>query len=426
VRLRDFLPFPKREQRSTVPPQWHRWSWGDKGVPATGIEITPETALTLSSYFCAINVISSDLACLPLKVYQALPDGRRLERRDHPFYRMGWSGSLTTGVGPVTPESGESTHMRVRQAAQAITLGWGNAHLQVFRNGSGELQGCRLLKAGTVTPERRARDNSLYYRAGNGRTLRSDEVIHIAGLGGDGLNGYSVAGYARDALELGKSAEHFGKQFFQNSARPAGLLTTNKHLDGEAQKRLRENWRDMHGGPNVNGVAVLEEGMGFQQLTIPPEDAQFLITRQFQILEVARMFRLAPHKLIDFTQSHLSNIEASNIDHVTTTLMPWCEQWEQELNRKLFTQAERDAGLYIEHDMRALLRGDMAARAEFWTKLRDLGVVSPNQICVAENLEPIGPEGDIRLVPLNMVPLDQAGIVAAAKMAAGGNGNTDA
>jgi phage portal protein BeeE len=149
--------------------------------------------------------------------------------------------------------------------------------------------------------------------------------------------------------------------------------------------------------------------MEWVQTTVPPEDAQFLATRQFQVVEIARIYRLPPHKIGDFTQSHLANIESSNLDYLTTTLMPWLEAIEQELNRKLFTADERAEGYFVEHNMSALLRGDMKSRAEFYTKLRDLGVLSPNQICRLENMNPIGPEGDIRLVPLNMTSLQNAG-----------------
>jgi HK97 family phage portal protein len=206
------------------------------------------------------------------------------------------------------------------------------------------------------------------------------------------------------------ATERFGASFFANGSRPSGVLKIPNVLKKEAADRLRLSWEALQtGSQNTGRTAVLEGGAEWQSITIPPEDAQFLATRQFQVVEVARLYSLPPHKIGDYSQSHLANIEASNLDYMTTTLMPWCKAIEQELNLKLFTPEERAAGYYIEHNMAAFLRGDMKSRAEFYTKLRDLGVFSPNDICERENINPIGPEGDIRLVPVNMQTLERAG-----------------
>jgi HK97 family phage portal protein len=278
------------------------------------------------------------------------------------------------------------------------------------RDGSGETVGLRGLDPAETEPRRRQGDRQLYYRIETGETLAPENVLHLAGLGFDGLCGYSPVKMARQAIGLALAAETYGAALFGNSSTPRGFLKSPKKLSKEAAQRMREGIERVHAGPlNAHRLAVLEEGTDWIQTSMSPEDAQFLATRAFQVLEIARIYRLPPHKIGDYSQSHLANIEASNLDYLTTTLMPWCEAMEQECNLKLLTTQDRANGYYFEHALTALLRGDMASRAEFYTKLRDLGVLTPNMICAFENLNPIGPEGDIRLVPLNMTTLDKAG-----------------
>lgn len=162
---------------------------------------------------------------------------------------------------------------------------------------------------------------------------------------------------------------------------------------------------------NSHKTAVLEQGAKWVPDTSEPEKQQLTETRRFQVLDLSRPWRVPPHKLGDYQHSHLANIEASNLDYLSTALIPWLEVEEQECNLKLFSESERKQGFYVQHDVNALLRGDITARSHFYQVLRDLGVMSPNDICKRENMNPLGPEGDIRLVPLNMVPLDQVGLV---------------
>lgn len=363
----------------------------------SGVNVDPRTALTLTAAYAAINVIATDVASLPLRVYRARPDGGRDEDRTHPVWDL-------LACSP----DGETTAMRWRQALMGHVLGWGNGYAEVTFGG-GYPTGLYLLDPGQTYAQRRPQDRRLYYQI-KGGTLPPSKTIHIAGLGFDGLTGYSPVSLAREAIALGLATEAFGGSLFGNGAHAGGFLKTPQKLSPEAKADLRKAWNSVHqGAENAHRIAVLEQGMEWVQTTIPPEDAQFLATRQFQVVEIARIYRCPPNKIGDYTQSHLSNIEAANLDYLTTTLMPWCEQIEQELNLKLFTRQERAAGYFVEHNMAALLRGDSKARAEFYTRLRDLGVLNPNQICRFENLNPIGPEGEIRLVPLNMTTLANAG-----------------
>jgi HK97 family phage portal protein len=399
----DALTGPAPEVRSSIWTQdAERWGSWSNVVPsgarsAAGVNITPESALTLTAALACINVIATDFSYPPCKVYRRRPGGGRDEVRDTAIWER-------LNVSP----DGETTPMRSRQALMGHTLGHGNGYYEIETNGGGEIVGLHLLDPRT-RPERRPQDNRLFYRLPNNKTLPPARVFHLAGLGFDGLCGYSPVKLASDALALGKAAELFGAGFYGNNSQPGGLIKTTAAVKPEALARFRAGWEGMHRGAGNNSrIAFLEQGWDFVPTTISPEDAQFLEGRKFQVLEVARIYRVPPHKIGDYSQSHLANIEASNLDYVITVLTPWCEAFEQEANLKLLTADERKAGFYIEHQLTALLRGDMRSRAEFYTKLRDLGALSPNEVRDSENLNPIE-GGDLYLVPMNMVSLEHAG-----------------
>ena len=367
------------------------------GAARAGINVTPATALGLTAYYAAVNCISTDIACLPLKVYRRRKGGGRDEARDdHRWERL--------NVSP----NGETTAMRWRQAWLSHALGWGDGMAEIETSLGGEVLKLHLLDpAGTRAERNPAKE--LFYRLPNGKTLPPHKVIHLAGLGFDGLRGYTPALLHKEAVGLALAAEAFGATFFGNGTNAEGVLEHPGKLGKEAIENLRESIEKIHGGPyKSHKLMILEEGMKFSKTTIDPEAAQFLATREHQVLEVARMFRCPPNKLGDYSQAHLANLEFSNIDYLQTTLGPWCTGIEQELNRKLFTTQERAEGFYVKHDMKAFLRGDSRSRAEYYTKLRDLGALSPNEIRDLEELNPIE-GGDTYLVPMNMARLADAG-----------------
>jgi HK97 family phage portal protein len=393
-----------RESRSAAP--WSGPLGWEALAPAgtltrAGVSVTPETALGLVAYYAAINVVATDVASLPLPVYRRRKSGGRDEARDDPRWDL-------LNLSP----DDETTAMRSRQALLGLALGWGNGFWEIEpEQGRGLPLGLHLLDPRTRAA-RRVQDRVLYYRLPDGATLPPRRVVHVAGLGGDGLNGYSVARLHAEALGLGIAAQQFGSAYFGNGTTPKGALKTPNKLDDKAVRNLRESWNNMHRGPeNAHSLAILEQGLEWVNFTVPPEEAQFIQTRGFQVIEVARMFRVPPHKLMDYSNSGSAYraLEESNLDYIATTLGPWCRSIEMELNRKLFTPDERAAGLHVEHDLTEFLRGDARARAEYYTKLRDLGALTPNEVREAEHLNPIGPDGDLHLVPAALVSLEEAG-----------------
>lgn len=381
----------------------------------SGITVTPQTALSYSAYYAGVRVISEDVSSLPIAVFQRRPKGGAKLVRKHPI-------TVRFGRCPAG-ESNEMTSLQWREAWTAHALGWGNGYAEIDWSKGGEFLGLELLHPQTTKPQRKDQPDArtgrraLYYeldgiagalREGRPKTLPPHRVLHLAGLGFNGLIGYSPVGLLREAIGLGKAAEQFGASLFGNGAMPKGFLKYPGKLRKEAKDNLRDSWNAVHqGSANANKVAVLEEGMDWVNTQINPDDAQFLLTRQFQVIEICRMLRLPPHKLQDYSQAHLANIEASNLDYLMTTLRPWCIRIEQCLDLKLLTDEEYAAGFYCRHDIRSLLRASIKDRAEFYQKMFQFGM-SPNEIFELEDMNPIPDEagGNKRFRPGNMVELD--------------------
>lgn len=375
------------------------------GANLAGVNVTPQTALALSSVFSAINVISRDVATLPRSVYQQLPGGGKDVARRKPQHRL---------VNSKPNE--EANAVRFYQALMGHVLGWGNGYAEITRDDyTGEPTGLYLLHPSQTKPDY-DKSGALYYQLSNGKKLKPENVIHVAGLGFDGLIGYSPVGYCRQTIALSVAVETFGSSWFGNGSRTSGWIKLLKKLSAEAKTNLRESIEHVHGnGPaNANRIGFLEEGMEYVPTTIPPEDAQFLATRAFQVEEVARLYNLPPHKIGDYSKSHLANVEEANLDYLSTTLTGWLEVLEAELDAKLFTDRERET-LFIEHDMTRLMRGNMTARVAFYTGLRNAGALNADEIRARENMNPIGEAGGGRkyLAPLAMTTLDRAGEPAA-------------
>jgi HK97 family phage portal protein len=245
----------------------------------------------------------------------------------------------------------------------------------------------------------------IYRHPKHGQTeLNARDVFHIRGLGFDGMQGYSVVTMARDSLGLTIAAEKFGAKFFGQGARPSGVVTLPGHLSDEAFARLKRDFAATHSGiANSHRVAFLEQGMQWQTIGIPPEDAQFLQTRAFQIGEVARWFNIPVSKLRDSGGANYASLEQENMAFLAETLRPWLIRWEQEISAKLLLAHEKPV-LYAEHLVDAILRVDLSARYNAYSIGRNWGWLSVNDIRAKEGMDPVE-GGDIYLQPLNMQPL---------------------
>jgi HK97 family phage portal protein len=248
-----------------------------------------------------------------------------------------------------------------------------------------------------------------YLKDGQQIILTSEQVLHIPGLGFDGIKGYSPIHMAREAIGLALATEEFGARFFGNGARPGGILEHPGVV--KDPEKLRKSWEEVYKGiKNSHKIAVLEEGMKYHEIGIPPEDAQFLETRRFQLNEICRIFRVPPHLVGDLTRATFSNIEHQSIEFVVHTIRPWLVRWEQAITKCLLREGERKI-YFPKFTVDGLLRGDFKARMEGYAIGRQNGWLSANDIRELEDLNPIPEEqgGDLYLVNGNMIPAKSAG-----------------
>lgn len=384
------------------------------GKTNAGVDVTEYTAMRLPVVFACVNRIANPLSSFPVKIYQTSAAGGAEVVTQHPM-------SERLGLRPNDLMSSRT----LRKSIQGHGLLWGNGYVEIERNRRGEAVGLWPMLPNVTKPERK--DDRLRYRTtidGQQYLIDQENVLHIMDISHDGYVGVSQIAMAREALGMAAAMEKFGGSFFRNEAKSGGFLLHPGKLSAGAHKNLRggngeegpsrsnpaSRLAEQGGIDNAHRVKVLEEGMKFVSTTIPPEDAQFLGSREFQIAEIARIYDV-PLILLQSHEKSTSwgtGIEQLMIGFVRQTVKPWVDAWEQELNWKLFTEAERARGLYVKFNMNAILRGDMQARAAFYREMFAVGAINPNQIAALEDIEPIGPLGDNHFVPANFVTLQQA------------------
>lgn len=364
------------------------------GSTVAGVHVDEMTALGSPAVYAAVRVLSESIASLPLITYRRAGDNK--ERAiDHALYRLLHDA----------PNS-EMTSFEWREAMAAHLLLWGNAYTEIELNKRGDVIGLWPMPPHRVTPMR-SEGGTLYYRYQRPDNVFIDmpasKIMHIRGLGYDGLVGYSPVAIARQTIGAALAIDRYGASFFGNGARPGVALEHPGRLSEPALKKLRESWNDAHQGvDNAHRVAVLEEGMKLTTYSTSPEDAQFLQTRQFQLSEIARIFRVPPHMIGDLSRATFSNIEHQSLDFVTHSLRPWLVRIEQAIQRDLVGPIE-GSSVYVEFLVEGMLRGDQKSRYEAYAIAKQWGWLSSNDIRKIENMNSIGKQGDVYLIPLNMV-----------------------
>lgn len=329
------------------------------GNSTSGKRVNERSAMQMTAVYCCVRILSEAVAGLPLHLYQYTDEGSKAKAVKHPLYFL-----LHDEPNP------EMTSFIFRETLMTHLLLWGNAYAQIIRNGKGEIIGLYPLMPDRMTVDR-DEEGRLYYEYMtstddapiNEKTtvkLPPSEVLHIPGLGFDGLVGYSPIAMAKNAIGMAIACEEYGAKFFANGAQPSGVLEHPGTIKDPS--RVRESWQNTFGGSqNANKVAVLEEGMKYTPISISPEQAQFLETRKFQIDEIARIFRVPPHMVGDLEKSSFSNIEQQSLEFVKYTLDPWVSRWEQSMMRSLLT-AEEKKQYFVKFNVDGLLRGDYASR----------------------------------------------------------------
>lgn len=362
--------------------------------------ITPEISLTVPAVLAAFTIISEDISSLPLILY-----GQRGKNKfrayDQPYYAL---------MKDMPNE--EHSSMVFREIMMGHLLGWGNFYGQLVSDKRGTVQEIYPLRPDRMIVERIDGQKVYTYTTTKNvkRVFLKDEILHIPAFSFDGLVGYSRITLMRNAIGLSRAAENFGSKFFKNDARPGIALKSSKKMTPDGIKNLRESFMEVYGGQeNRWKVGVLEEGIDIAEIGLPPEDAQFLQTRSFQISEIARAFRVPPHMIGDMEKatSWGSGIDSQEQGYVTHTLRPWTTRVEECLNLQVLLPAERK-DYFFEHLFADLLRGDISTRYEAYVKAINNGIMSPNEVRAKENMNPYK-GGDVYMLPANMNPTTNNG-----------------
>ena len=381
------------------------------GSTTTGKVVTERSAMQMTAVYSCVRILAEAIAGLPLHLYRYTDIGSKEKALDHPLYLL-----LHDEPNP------EMSSFVFRETLMTHLLLWGNAYAQIIRNGKGEVLALYPLMPNKMTVDRDDKGR-LYYSYQHNKDeastmkdstviLQPKDVLHVPGLGFDGLVGYSPIAMAKNAIGLAIATEEFGAKFFQNGAAPSGVLEHPGTIKDPS--KVREAWQSQFGGSQNSGkVAVLEEGMKYTPISISPEQAQFLETRKFQINEIARIFRVPPHMVGDLEKSSFSNIEQQSLEFVKYTLDPWVIRWEQSLMRTLLTPDEKKE-YFFKFNVDGLLRGDYASRMNGYATARQNGWMSANDIRELENLDRIPAEegGDLYLINGSMLPMASAGAYA--------------
>lgn len=360
--------------------------WGLK--TDAGISVSEVTALGSSAVWRSTTLISGTCASLPLKTYRKGTKDRvvvRLLDNPHP----------------------DKTPFELWEYAYTSVALWGNSYQRKVRNPSGVVQWLDPLPPGSVRVGRVKADDytpdgkifEVTQNDGTKEPLTSFDILHIPGFGYDGVCGVSPVRMARTSISLSLAAEKHGARFFGSGSLMSGILQTEQRLDDAEATALKQRWKDtVTGIGKSNEIAVLGAGAKFQPVSMTNTDAQFIDSRRFQIEEWSRWCGLPIHILGSMEKSTTwgTGIESMTLGMVKFTLNPlWLTRFEQRI-----TKEATPTGIYAEYDRRGILEGDSAARSAYYASMWNMGVMSINEIRVAENLSPI-PDGDAHFVPMN-------------------------
>ena len=371
------------------------------GAAASGKNVNEETAIQISTVYACVRVIAETIASLPLNIYESDGKGGSHIAEEHPLEYLLHD----------SPNE-EMTSFQWREQMMTQILLRGNSYSQIVRSGMTNVLSIYPLLSANMTVDRADNGRLKYeYMDADGSTITLDpeEVLHIPGMGFDGIMGYSPIALMKTTMGLTLAAEEYGSKVFSNGETTSGVLThpgSPKNMEA-----VRQSWNRAYGGSaNAGKVAILEEGMKFERIAMPNNEAQFLETRKFQVSEICRIYRVPPHMVGDLEHATFSNIEHQSISFAVHTIRPWLVRIEQSMNKALIPETERGK-YFIKFNMDGLMRGDYKSRMEGYAIARQNGWMSTNDIRGLENLNPISAEegGDEYLVNGNMIPISMAG-----------------
>ena len=378
------------------------------GRANSGEQVDEKSAMQIATVYACVRLLAESVAQLPLHLYRVTGDDGQEKAKNHPLYRI-----LYREPNP------EMTSFSFWEAVMTHLLLWGNAYAQVVRDGKNSILGLYPLLPENVEIDRTEKGELYYiYHAYTdevpGETnkdiiFRRDEILHIPGLGFNGLVGFSPIAMMKNALGTTIAVEKYGSSFFKNNGQPLGVLEHPGVL--KDPQKIRDNWMDTYGGPNnAHKIALLEEGMTYKPISLPPEDSQFLSTREFGVEEICRIFRVPPHMVQDLKRATFSNIEHQAIDYVVHTLDPWLVRIEKAIVKDLLVEEEKD-DYFPKFNVDGLLRGDYKSRMDGYSVGISTGIISPNDARQKENMPPLPEDegGDYHIVNGTFIRLKDVG-----------------
>lgn len=379
------------------------------GTANSGERVDEKSAMQIATVYACVRLIAESVAGLPLHLYKTDGEDGKTKAKDHPLYKI-----LYRQPNP------EMTGFSFWETMVTHILLWGNAYAQIVRDGKNGVLGLYPLLPENVEIDRE-NGGDLYYiyhaytdevPGENNKDIqfRRDEILHIPGLGFNGLVGFSPIAMMKNSLGTTLAVERYGSSFFRNGAQPSGVLEHPGVL--KDPEKIRRNWSDVYGGANnAHKVAVLEEDMHYKPISLPPEDSQFLSTREFGVEEICRIFRVPPHMVQDLKRATFNNIEHQSIDFVVHTLDPWLTRIEQAIIKDVLLEEEQDE-YFPKFNVDGLLRGDYKSRMEGYAIGFANGFLSPNDIRRLENMDPIPDEdgGNVYVANGSYVNLKDIGV----------------
>lgn len=380
--------FGASQERGPTDDFWYQ----DVPFRAGAAFVTPARALRLTAVYASVRVLAESFAVLPFKLYRPSADG--LSRQlvtDHWLYTL----------FAKRPNRWQNPYAWIEMLQGHLALR-GNAFCQIVDDNKGGIAELVPLHPDRIKIELLGQDSWRYRftrRDGSIQYFTRREIWHLRGLSDDGMLGYNPIEIAREAIAGGLAAQAYANRFFANNANPGGWIKMpGKFESKEKRREFRENWQEAQGGDNQGKTAVLENGMEYHQLLVNNKDSQFLESRQFSVADIARLFRVPPHKIGDLTRSTNNNIEHQGLEFWIDTMLPWTARWESSIECELLGP---DSGLQVEFDYKRLLRGDAASRAAYLTRMVAAGILTRNEARAVEGYNPL--DGlDEPLTPQNM------------------------
>lgn len=389
---------------ASKPSEWLTNLLGGR-TSSTGINVTEMKALQHTAVYACVHILAQTLATIPLNVNQHKPEGGKRKATNHPLFNVLHKAA-----------NSEMSSFAWRETIQGHVGLWGNGYSEIEYNNAGQIIGLWPLRPDLTRPYRNSETMELEYYTTlpTGQTVKlpKNRVLHIAGFGFDGIRGYNPIDLACQSIGIGLAAEEYGARFFGNGATVSGVLEHPGELGDDGRQNLRQSFEEMHSGlERSHRLMILEEGLKYNQIGIPPQTAQYLETRKFAVTDIARFFHVPPHMIADLERATFSNIEQQDIGFVKHTMLPWFVRWEQAMDMKLLAYSNRgknsDTEYFTKFNLNALMRGDAKSRSEFYHYGRIDGWLNANMILELEDMDPIdGDEGNKFWMPTNMTYSD--------------------